>query len=68
MLADARAIAADLVSLRRAIHAEPELGLHTPLTRDKIRAALADLPLEWREGPSTTGLVATLKGTAGPGR
>ncbi|MEO6092680.1 MAG: M20 family metallopeptidase, partial [Novosphingobium sp.] len=28
----------------------------------------ADLPLDWREGPSTTGLVATLKGGAGPGR
>lgn len=65
---DARAIGADLTALRRAIHAEPELGLHTPLTRDKIRAALADLPLTWREGPSTTGLVATLTGGAGPGR
>ena len=54
-----------IVSLRRAIHAEPEIGLYTPLTRDKIRAALAHLPLEWREGPSTTGLVAVLKGGAG---
>lgn len=57
-----------IVALRRAIHAEPELGLHTPKTRDKVRAALAHLPLEWREGPSTTGLVARLKGGAGPGR
>lgn len=64
LLVDARGIADDLVALRRAIHAEPELGLHTPLTRDKIRAALADLPLDWREGPSTTGLVATLKGAS----
>ena len=68
LIDDARAIAGDIVALRRAIHAEPELGLHTPRTRDKIRAALAPLPLEWREGPSTTGLVATLKGGAGPGR
>ena len=68
LLEAARAIADDLTALRRAIHAEPELGLHTPLTRDKVRAALAGLPLEWREGPSTTGLVATLKGTAGSGR
>lgn len=68
LLDDARAIAGDIVTLRRAIHAEPELGLHTPLTRDKVRAALADLPLEWAEGPSTTGLVATLKGGAGQGR
>ena len=63
LLADARAIGDRLTGLRRAIHSEPELGLHTPLTRDKIRAALADLPLEWREGPSTTGLVAVLKGS-----
>lgn len=61
------AVTQRIVALRRAIHAEPELGLHTPLTRDKIRAELADLPLEWREGPSTTGLVASLKGQAGEG-
>jgi hippurate hydrolase len=66
LIDDARAIAARITDLRRAIHAEPELGLHTPKTRDKIRAALAHLPLEWREGPSTTGLVATLKGGGGP--
>jgi hippurate hydrolase len=68
LLAQARGIAPDLVALRRAIHAEPELGLHTPLTSAKVRAALADLPLAWREGPSTSGLVATLTGGAGPGR
>ena len=68
LLDDAHALSDRLVSLRRAIHAEPELGLHTPKTRDKIRAALAHLPLEWREGPSTTGLVATLMGGAGEGR
>lgn len=68
LLDAARAISADVVALRRAIHAEPELGLHTPRTRDKVRAALADLPLTWREGPSTTGLVATLQGGAGAGR
>ena len=67
LLAEARDLASMLTSLRRAIHAEPELGLPTPRTRDKIRMALAHLPLEWREGPSTTGLVATLKG-ARPGR
>ena len=68
LLAEARAIAGDIVSLRRAIHAEPELGLDTPRTRDKVRAALANLPLEWREATTTSGLVATLKGGAGPGR
>ena len=68
LIEDAKAIAGELVTLRRAIHAEPELGLHTPKTRDKVRMALAHLPLEWAEGPSTTGLVATLQGGAGEGR
>jgi len=68
LLAEARAIANDIIGLRRAIHAEPELGLDTPKTRDKVRAALAGLPLEWREAQTTSGLVATLKGGAGPGR
>jgi amidohydrolase len=68
LIDDAQAIAGELVTLRRAIHAEPELGLQTPKTRDKVRMALAHLPLEWREGPSTTGLVGVLKGGAGEGR
>ncbi|MCC7395182.1 MAG: amidohydrolase [Sphingomonadaceae bacterium] len=54
-----------MVDLRRAIHREPELGLSNPKTRDKIRAALADLPIQWREGPSTTGLIGVLEGAAG---
>jgi hippurate hydrolase len=67
LVAEAVGLADRITTLRRAIHAEPELGLHTPRTRDKIRAALAHLPLEWREGPSTSGLVAILKGGAGTG-
>ncbi len=66
LLAAARAIEPRIVALRRAIHAEPELGLDTPLTLAKVRAELADLPLEWRTGTSATGAVATLKG-AKPG-
>lgn len=68
LIAEAASLSESIVALRRAIHAEPELGLHTPLTRDKIRRALAHLPLEWREGPSTSGMVATLRGKAGEGR
>jgi amidohydrolase len=62
LLDSARAISDRIVSLRRAIHAEPELGLDTPKTLEKVRAALAHLPLEWRTGGATTGAVATLKG------
>ena len=64
LLESARAIGPRITALSRAIHAEPELGLETPLTLAKVRAELADLPLEWREGPSCTGAVAVLKGGA----
>ena len=53
-----------ITALRRAIHAEPELGLDTPKTLAKVKEALADLPLEWREGPACTGAVAVLKGAS----
>jgi hippurate hydrolase len=59
---NADAILPDLIELRRAIHREPELGLQNPKTLAKIKDALAGLPLEFREGPSTTGLLAVLKG------
>jgi amidohydrolase len=52
----------DIVILRRAIHAEPEIGLHCPRTTEKIKAGLAGLPLEFHEGGSTTGLIAILRG------
>lgn len=66
LLTTARSHGEAITSLRRAIHAEPELGLETPKTLAKVKAALADLPLEWHEGPSCTGAVAVLKG-ARPG-
>ncbi len=64
LIAAADALLPDMVALRRAIHAEPELGLFTPRTSARVREALVGLPLEWRDGPSTTGLVATLRGGA----
>ena len=67
LLESARGLSDRIVTLRRAIHAEPELGLHTPKTMAKVRAALAHLPLDWREGASTTGQVAVLRGGK-PGR
>ena len=54
----------EAVALRRAIHAEPELGLDLPKTTAKVKAALAGLPLELREGPSTSGVLAILRGPA----
>ena len=61
---DAENLLPELVALRRDIHREPELGLQNPKTLAKIKAALAGLPLEFREGPSTTGLIAILRGPA----
>ncbi|MFI4976519.1 MAG: M20 family metallopeptidase [Caulobacterales bacterium] len=58
------ALLPDAIALRRAIHAEPELGLDLPKTTAKVKAALAGLPLEIREGPSTSGLIAILRGPA----
>ncbi|MEM7667336.1 MAG: M20 family metallopeptidase [Pseudomonadota bacterium] len=62
LLESAHSLAPQIIALRRAIHAEPELGLHCPSTMAKVREALDGLPLEWRTGPSTTGAVATLRG------
>ncbi|AWW73304.1 amidohydrolase [Erythrobacter sp. KY5] len=62
LLETARSLNPETVKLRRAIHAEPELGLHCPMTMAKVREALAGLPLDWKRGPSTTGEVATMVG------
>ena len=51
------------IALRRNIHADPELGLDCPRTRDKLKAALVGLPLAIRDSASTSGFVALLKGT-----
>jgi amidohydrolase len=61
--AEVEAILPEVVELRRSIHREPELGLQTPKTIAKVRAALEGLPLEFREGASTTGVIAVLKGS-----
>ena len=52
----------EVIALRRAIHADPEVGLHCPRTTEKAKAALAGLPLEIRDGTRTTGFVAILRG------
>jgi amidohydrolase len=66
-LEGSNALQQDTITLRRAIHREPELGLQTPKTLAKVQAALADLPLTFKNGPSSSGLIAVLDG-ARPGR
>ena len=55
------------LALRRAIHADPELGLDCPRTTDKLLAALDGLPLTIRRSRTTSGFIARLDG-AKPGR
>ncbi|MFK4759296.1 M20 family metallopeptidase [Microbacterium sp. ZW T5_45] len=64
--ADAVGILPELVALRRALHADPELGLDLPRTQQKVLDALEGLPLEITTGTATTSVVAVLRG-AHPG-
>jgi len=67
LLGEAQQLLPELVALRRAIHAEPELGLELPATRQKVLDQLEALPLEIEAHQKTSGVVATLRG-ARPGR
>ena len=57
----------DIVTLRRDIHREPELGFDTEKTAEKVLDALDGLPLEIQTGVAQNGVVATLKGEGGDG-
>ena len=61
-LAAAQALQPDTIALRRAIHEEPELGLDTPKTLEKVKAALLGLPLTLKQARSCTGMIAILDG------
>lgn len=67
LLDEARAIEGDIVALRHYDPCRTRTGPAHPADPDKVRAALARLPLEWREGASVYSLVATLRGGAGGG-
>ncbi|MGK5532953.1 M20 metallopeptidase family protein [Streptomyces sp. URMC 129] len=66
LLDDARALAGDLVALRRRLHAVPELGLRLPRTQETVLTALDGLPLEVSTGRALTSVTAVLRG-ARPG-
>ena len=59
---EAAEIRDELVSLRRAIHLEPEIGLDNPQTQAKILDALEGLPLEITLGRGQAGLVGCWPG------
>ncbi|HEX5613538.1 MAG TPA: M20 family metallopeptidase [Acidimicrobiia bacterium] len=64
LLDDARAGLADVVSLRRDLHAHPELGLDLPRTQRAVLDALDGLPLDVRCGTAVSSVVADLRGAA----
>ncbi len=53
-----------LISLRRALHAAPEIGLELSATRARVLDELADLPLEITTRDDDGSIVAVLRGTA----
>ncbi|WP_371500583.1 M20 family metallopeptidase [Kitasatospora sp. NBC_00374] len=62
LLEAAHALQPELVALRRALHAEPELGLRLPLTQRKVLDALDGLPLEVTRGTALDSVTAVLRG------
>lgn len=66
LLADAQAIAPDLVALRRALHRTPELALDLPETQALTLRALEPLGLELTTGRGLSSVTAVVRG-ARPG-
>ncbi|MFC5720789.1 M20 family metallopeptidase [Streptomyces gamaensis] len=67
LLEEARKLLPDVVTLRRSIHREPELGTHLPRTQRKVLDALDGLGLTVTTGRALSSVVAVLDG-ARPGR
>jgi amidohydrolase len=64
---EARALLPAAIALRRRIHQKPELGLDLPLTTEAVLEGMNGLEVGIARGPSTSGLIVTLRG-AKPGR
>ena len=60
--AEAAAVMGRAVELRRAVHAEPEVGLVLPRTQERVVAALAGLGLAVSVGTRISSVVAVLEG------
>ncbi|HXW85273.1 MAG TPA: M20 family metallopeptidase [Candidatus Binataceae bacterium] len=61
-LNEAQTLLPDAIALRRRIHANPELGLDLPETTQAVLDSIKDLGLEIARGPSSSGVVALLRG------
>jgi amidohydrolase len=66
LLDRARALADDLVALRRDLHRHPELGFQERRTAEVGAARLEALGLDVRRGVAITGVMAELRNGAGP--
>ncbi|WP_091034405.1 M20 metallopeptidase family protein [Microbacterium oxydans] len=66
LLDDAQVLLPELVALRRAIHADPELGLELPRTQRRVLDALEPLGLEVVLGEGLSSIAAVVRG-AHPG-
>ncbi len=64
LLAEAQALAPELVALRRRLHRIPEVGLQLPLTQAVVLEALDGLGLEITTGTALTSVTAVLRGGA----
>ena len=62
-LDEAKELLPAAVTLRRRIHAQPELGLNLPLTTQAVLDSLQGLDVEIARGKSTSGLIVSLTGT-----
>lgn len=62
LLDDAHALLPDLVALRRAIHADPELGLDLPRTQRRVLDALEPLGLQVMLGEGLSSIAAVVRG------
>ncbi len=62
LLAEARAMAPELVALRHALHRTPEIGLALPGTQAQVLAALDGLGLEVSTGTGLGSITAVLRG------
>ncbi|WP_209372310.1 M20 metallopeptidase family protein [Brevibacterium renqingii] len=63
LIAEANDLLPQLQELRRALHADPEVGLELPRTQAAVLTALDGLDLEVSTGTAATSVVAVLRGS-----
>lgn len=68
VLEDARQLQPDLVQLRRALHQQPEVGLHLPRTQERVLDVLDGHGLELTTGTALSSVTGVVRGRGGPGR